>query len=40
MTYYTLLNKFIKRKNYKKKNDTEYIDGDYEDLSDDNDKKI
>ena len=35
-----ILNKFIKRKNYKKKNDTEYIDGDYEDLSDDNDKKI
>ena len=35
-----ILNKFIKRKNYKKKNDTENIDGDYEDLSDDNDKKI
>ena len=35
-----ILNKFIKRKNYKKKNDTGYIDGDYEDLSDDNDKKI
>ena len=35
-----ILNKFIKRQNYKKKNDTEYIDGDYEDLSDDNDKKI
>ena len=35
-----ILNKFIKRKDYKKRNDTNYIDGDYEDLSDDNDKKI
>ena len=40
LTRKIILNKFIKRKNYKKKNDTEYIDGDYEDLSDDNDKKI
>ena len=35
-----ILNRFIKKQNYKKKVDANYIDGDYEDLSDDNDKKI
>ena len=35
-----ILNRFVKKNNYKKKVDANYIDGDYEDLSDDNDKKI
>ncbi len=35
-----ILNRFVKKQNYKKKVDENYIDGDYEDLSDDNDKKI
>ena len=35
-----ILNRFVKKTNYKKKIDENYIDGDYEDLSDDNDKKI
>ncbi len=35
-----ILNRFVKKQNYKKKVDANYIDGDYEDLSDDNDKKI
>ena len=36
-----ILSRFIKTKNNKKNDDRKnYIDGDYEDLSDDNDKKI
>ena len=36
-----ILSRFIKTKNNKKNEDRKnYIDGDYEDLSDDNDKKI
>ena len=36
-----ILSRFIKTKNNKKNDDKKnYIDGDYEDLSDDNDKKI
>ncbi len=36
-----ILSRFIKTKNNKKNDDIKnYIDGDYEDLSDDNDKKI
>ena len=40
LTRKILLGRFIKKQNYKKKVDANYIDGDYEDLSDDNDKKI
>ncbi len=35
-----IINNLVKKQNYKKKVDANYIDGDYEDLSDDNDKKI
>tara|TARA_B100000886_G_scaffold296984_1_gene224478 strand:- start:36 stop:467 length:432 start_codon:yes stop_codon:yes gene_type:complete len=37
-----ILSKFINRnkKKYKSENNKNYIDGDYEDISDDNDKKI
>ena len=35
-----ILNRIVKKNNYKKKEHSNYIDGDYEDLSDDNDKKI
>ena len=35
-----ILSRYVKKQKYKKKNDTSYIDGEYEDLSDDNDKKI
>tara|TARA_Y100000816_G_C25771097_1_gene404786 strand:- start:184 stop:612 length:429 start_codon:yes stop_codon:yes gene_type:complete len=36
-----IVSRFIKKQNFKKKeNNNTYIDGDYEDLGDDNDKKI
>ena len=35
-----LLNRFIKNKKHKVKENKEFIEGDYEDISDDNDKKI
>tara|TARA_B100001564_G_scaffold135223_1_gene113449 strand:- start:24 stop:449 length:426 start_codon:yes stop_codon:yes gene_type:complete len=35
-----ILKKFIKRHDKTKKKDANYIDGDYEDISEDNDKKI
>ena len=35
-----ILYRYVKKQKYKRKVDTNYIDGDYEDLSDDNDKKI
>ena len=35
-----ILSKFINKKKYKSENNKNYIDGDYEDISDDNDKKI
>tara|TARA_B100001248_G_scaffold216877_1_gene171909 strand:+ start:317 stop:742 length:426 start_codon:yes stop_codon:yes gene_type:complete len=35
-----LLNRFIKKKKKKVKENKEFIEGDYEDISDDNDKKI
>ena len=35
-----ILYRIVKKQKYKRKVDTNYIDGDYEDLSDDNDKKI
>ena len=35
-----ILKKFIKKHNKTKKKNTNYIDGDYEDISEDNDKKI
>jgi UPF0716 protein FxsA len=35
-----LLNRFIKKKKQREKENKEFIEGDYEDISDDNDKKI
>ena len=35
-----ILEKFIKKKQYKKKQTNNYIDGEYEDLGEDDDKKI
>ena len=35
-----ILGKFIKKKQYKKKESNNYIDGEYEDLGEDDDKKI
>ena len=35
-----ILRKFIKKKQYKKKETNNYIDGEYEDLGEDDDKKI
>ena len=35
-----ILSKFIKKKKYKNDNNKNYIDGDYEDISEDNDKKL
>ena len=35
-----ILGKFIKKEQYKKKESNNYIDGEYEDLSEDDDKKI
>ncbi len=35
-----ILGKFIKKKQYKKKETNNYIDGEYEDLGEDDDKKI
>ena len=35
-----ILSKFIKKKKYKNDNNKNYIEGDYEDISEDNDKKL
>ena len=35
-----ILGKFLKKKQYKKKESNNYIDGEYEDLGEDDDKKI
>ena len=35
-----LLNRFIKKKKQREKENKEFIEGDYEDISDDNEKKI
>ena len=35
-----ILGKFLKKKQYKKKETNNYIDGEYEDLGEDDDKKI
>ena len=35
-----ILKKYINKNSHKRKNNNNYIDGDYEDISDDNDKKI
>ena len=35
-----ILNRYIKNNTLKKRDNKNYIDGDYEDISDDNDKKI
>ena len=35
-----LLGRFIKKKEYEKKNKKKYIDGEFEDISEDHDKKI
>ena len=35
-----ILSKFIKKKKYKNENNKNYIEGDYEDISEDNDKKL
>ena len=35
-----ILKKYINKNSHKRKNNQNYIDGDYEDISDDNDKKI
>ena len=35
-----ILGKFVKKKQYKKKETNNYIDGEYEDLGEDDDKKI
>ena len=40
LTRRLILEKFIKNKMYKKKESNNYIDGEYEDLGDDDDKKI
>ena len=40
LTRRLILGKFIKNKRYKKKESNNYIDGEYEDLGDDDDKKI
>ena len=40
LTRKIILNRFVKKPNLKEKVDANYIDGDYEDISDDNDKKI
>ena len=40
LTRRLILGKFIKNKMYKKKESNNYIDGEYEDLGDDDDKKI
>ena len=40
ITRQLILGKFIKKKQYKKKESNNYIDGEYEDLGEDDDKKI
>tara|TARA_B100001248_G_scaffold50468_1_gene32605 strand:+ start:1815 stop:2240 length:426 start_codon:yes stop_codon:yes gene_type:complete len=40
LTRKILLGRFIKKKEYKKKNKKNYIDGEFEDISEDHDKKI
>ncbi len=40
LTRKIILTKFVKNKTYKNEKKNNYIDGDYEDISDDNDKKI
>ena len=40
LTRKILLGRFIKNKEYKKKNKKNYIDGEFEDISEDHDKKI
>ena len=40
LTRKIILKKFVKKKTDKNKKKNNYIDGDYEDISDDNDKKI
>ena len=40
LTRRLILGKFIKKKQYKKKETNNYIDGEYEDLGEDDDKKI
>ena len=40
LTRKIILKKFVKKKNVKNEKKNNYIDGDYEDISDDNDKKI
>ena len=35
-----ILSKFINKKKYKSENNKNYIEGDYEDISEDNDKKL
>ena len=40
LTRRLILGKFIKKKQYEKKENRNYIDGEYEDLSEDDDKKV
>ena len=40
LTRKIILKKYINKNSHKRKNNKNYIDGDYEDISDDNDKKI
>ncbi|MDA9743313.1 FxsA family protein [Candidatus Pelagibacter sp.] len=40
LTRKIILKKYINKNSHKRKNNNNYIDGDYEDISDDNDKKI
>ena len=40
LTRKLLLGRFIKKKEYEKKNKKNYIEGEFEDISEDNDKKI
>ena len=40
LTRKIILKRFVKDKTYKNEKKNNYIDGDYEDISDDNDKKI
>ena len=40
LTRKIILKRFVKNKTYKNEKKNNYIDGDYEDISDDNDKKI
>ena len=40
ITRQLILRKFIKKKHYEKKESSNYIDGEYEDLGEDDDKKI